>query len=165
MKNLILINGTMGSGKTATSLELKKLLPKCVFLDGDWCWHMSPFVVTEETKEMVQDNITHLLNNFLRCSEFENVIFCWVMHTEEIIDNLLTKIDTKDVRIRKFTIMVSEDTLKKHIGGDIELGIRSRDVLTRSIERLPLYEKMDTEKIYVDDISAKEAAEKIERLV
>ena len=60
--------------------------------------------------------------------------------------------------------MVSEDTLKKHIGGDIELGIRSRDVLTRSIERLPLYEKMDTEKIYVDDISAKEAAEKIERL-
>ena len=84
---------------------------------------------------------------------------------EEIIDELLTKIDTKDVRISKFTIMVSEDTLTKHIGGDIELGIRNRDVLTRSIERLPLYEKMDTEKIYVDDISAKEAAEKIERLV
>jgi broad-specificity NMP kinase len=51
MKNLIFINGTMGVGKTTTSLELKKILPKCVFLDGDWCWDMSPFIVTEETKK------------------------------------------------------------------------------------------------------------------
>ena len=25
------------------------------------------------------DNICHLLNNFLRCSACENVIFCWVI--------------------------------------------------------------------------------------
>jgi len=32
MKNLIFINGTMGVGKTATSRELQKILPNCVFL-------------------------------------------------------------------------------------------------------------------------------------
>jgi len=35
----------MGVGKTTTSNELKKLLMKSVFLDGDWCWDMSPFIV------------------------------------------------------------------------------------------------------------------------
>lgn len=45
MKNLIFINGAMGVGKTATSRELQKLLPNCVFLDGDWCWDMSPLLL------------------------------------------------------------------------------------------------------------------------
>src|ERR1043166_2685790 len=57
--------------------------------DGDWCWEMRPFVVTEETTAMVRGNIIHLLNSFLACSEFEHVIFCWVMHTQEILDDLL----------------------------------------------------------------------------
>ncbi len=35
MKKLILINGTMGVGKTATSNALLQLLPQSVFLDGD----------------------------------------------------------------------------------------------------------------------------------
>jgi hypothetical protein len=80
MKNLIIVGGTMGVGKTATCRELQKILPRNVFLDGDWCWDMHPFVVTGETKAMVNSNIAHLLNGFLACSEFENVIFCWVLH-------------------------------------------------------------------------------------
>ena len=39
MKKLILIGGTMGVGKTATSSLLKYQLDNCVFLDGDWCWN------------------------------------------------------------------------------------------------------------------------------
>ena len=61
MKNLIIVGGTMGVGKTATCRELQKILPRNVFLDGDWCWDMHPFVVTEETKAMVNGNIAHLL--------------------------------------------------------------------------------------------------------
>jgi hypothetical protein len=59
MKNFIIIGGTMGVGKTATCRELQKILPRNVFLDGDWCWDMHPFVVTDETKAMVNSNITH----------------------------------------------------------------------------------------------------------
>jgi len=46
---------------------------------------MHPFVVTDETKAMVNSNIAHLLNGFLACSEFENVIFCWVLHEQHIL--------------------------------------------------------------------------------
>lgn len=61
MKTLYLIGGTMGVGKTTVCRELQKSLPNCVFLDGDWCWDMKPFVVNEETRELVLDNICCLL--------------------------------------------------------------------------------------------------------
>ena len=68
MKTLYLIGGPMGVGKTAAGQALKLLLDNSVFLDGDWCWDMHPFLVTEETRAMVLDNIAFLLNRFLRCS-------------------------------------------------------------------------------------------------
>lgn len=92
MKNLYMIGGSMGVGKTTTCRILRDTLPNCVFLDGDWCWDMHPFQVTEETKAMVMDNICHLLNSFLRCSAYENVVFCWVMHQQEIIDDILARL-------------------------------------------------------------------------
>ena len=75
MKTLYLIGGTMGVGKTTISKQLKQALNHSVFLDGDWCWDMHPFIVNEETKAMVLDNICHLLNNFIHCSSYENIIF------------------------------------------------------------------------------------------
>lgn len=91
MKKLYLIGGPMGVGKTAASRALQARLSNCVFLDGDWCWDMRPFQVTEETRAMVLDNICHVLNNFLRCSVYEAAIFCWVMHERDIIDRILSR--------------------------------------------------------------------------
>ena len=70
MKNIYLIGGTMGVGKTITCQNLKNKLSNCVFLDGDWCWDMHPFQVTPETKKMVMENICFLLNQFIRCSAY-----------------------------------------------------------------------------------------------
>ena len=78
MKRLYLLGGTMGVGKTTVSQQLKQDLPNSVFLDGDWCWDADPFQVTEETKSMVIRNICYLLNSFLHCTAYENIIFCWV---------------------------------------------------------------------------------------
>lgn len=75
MKKLFLIGGTMGVGKTAVCQELKKRLDNCGFLDGDWCWDADPFTVTEETKAMVLENISFLINQFIHCSAYDNVVF------------------------------------------------------------------------------------------
>ncbi len=165
MKNLIFINGTMGVGKTTISKELKNILPNCIFLDGDWCWDMSPFIVTDETKKMVLDNITHLLNNFISCSEYKNIIFCWVMHEESILDDVLSRLNKDDCIIHKFSIVCSEQTLISRITKDINQGVRENDVIERSVPRLKNYFQMDTQKIDVNHISAKEAAEKIYKLI
>lgn len=161
MKRLILINGTMGSGKTATCRELLKILDRCVFLDGDWCWMMDPFVVTEETKRMVQDNIAHLLRNFLNCSEYENILFCWVMQNEETISDLLSALKGSEFALYKFTLTVSVQALTERIQKDVENHVRTPDVLERSLQRLPLYEKMHTVKIDVNNITARQAAGRI----
>ncbi|MGL4772778.1 MAG: AAA family ATPase, partial [Clostridium sp.] len=45
MKKLILINGTMGVGKSSTCQMLYKTIENSVWVDGDWCWMMHPFTV------------------------------------------------------------------------------------------------------------------------
>ena len=165
MKNLIFINGTMGVGKTATCRELQKLLPNCAFLDGDWCWDMSPFIVNAETKKMVMDNICYLLNNFISCSVYENIVFCWVTHEQAILDDILSRLDKRDCVLYKFSLLCSEKALISRINKDIELGKRAEDVIDRSVSRLKNYLEMDTDKIDVSEVSARKAAEIIYRRI
>ena len=47
---------------------------------------------------------------------------------------------------------------------DIEAGIWDKDVLYRSVERLPLYNLLNTQKIDVSDLSIEETSEKIMKL-
>lgn len=164
MKTLYLIGGPMGVGKTATSKELKSMLPSSVMLDGDWCWDMHPFVVTDETKAMVMDNIAYLLGNFIRCSAFSHVIFCWVMHEQSIIDQLLSKIPVKGVRVVSLSLLCSPAELSRRLQSDIDVGLRTQDAIARSLERLPLYDALNTRKLYTDGMTAQEAARAILKL-
>lgn len=147
MKSLYLIGGTMGVGKTTVSQQLKQDLPNSVFLDGDWCWDASPFQVTEETKAMVTDNICYLLNNFLHCSAYENVIFCWVMHQQSIIDSIVEKLDSQNCDVKCISLITDEINLCERLTADVEKGIRTADVIDRSVARMPLYQTLDTIKI------------------
>ena len=158
MKTLYLIGGTMGVGKTTVCQILKRRLPAAVFLDGDWCWDADPFQVTEETKALVTDNIVHLLNGFLGCSAYENVIFCWVMHEQGIIDGLLSRLHTDGCRVEAISLVCTPEALTKRLEADIAAGVRQPDVLERSLRRLPLYDLLDTRKIDVSDLSPEEAA-------
>lgn len=165
MKRLVIVNGTMGVGKTTVCRELKRLAAPCAFLDGDWCWDMEPFVVTEETKALVQDNIVHMLQSLLDCSAFENVLFCWVLHRREMIDGLLARLDLRGAQVRVFTLTAEPETLRTHIEKDAAAGLRGMDVWERSLERLPLYGAMDTEKLPVEGRAPAQLAEEIwERL-
>ena len=137
----------MGVGKTAVSQQLKLDLPNSVFLDGDWCWDASPFQVTDETKAMVMDNICYLLNNFLHCSAYENVIFCWVMHQQSIIDSIMEKLDTQNCVVKCISLIADEINLRKRLSADVERGIRSEDVIERSVARIPMYQALSTIKL------------------
>jgi len=147
MKTLYLIGGTMGVGKTAVSQQLKHDLPNAVFLDGAWCCDASPFQVTEETKAMVTENICYLLNQFLHCSAYENVIFCWVMHQQAIIDSILERLDTAGCKVKCISLLADEATLRQRLTADVERGIRTADVIDRSVARIPLYQELNTLKV------------------
>ncbi len=88
-KQLILVGGAMGVGKSAVCRELLRQLTPGVWLDGDWCWNMNPFVVSEENKRMVLSNITHLLRAYLNNSSYRYVLFCWVMDQPLLFEAVL----------------------------------------------------------------------------
>ena len=162
MKQLILIGGPMGVGKSAVCRELLDLLQPGVYLDGDWCWNMRPFSVTEETRAMVLDNIRALLGRFLRCPELDYVIFGWVLHRQEIIDAVLAPLPLRETSVKCFSLLASPEVLRLRLEGDMAAGLRPRDgVVERSLSYLPLYRELDTVKIDTDGLTPGEAAREI----
>lgn len=151
----------MGIGKSAIGQQLKMQLKNSVFLDGDWCWDANPFQVTEETKQMVLDNICSVLNNFIKCSLYHNIIFCWVMHEQSIINTIISRLNIVDCRIISISLLCSETELVKRLKKDIDAGIRTYETIGRSIERLPLYQKLNTIKINTTNKNVAEIAKEI----
>ena len=147
MKSLYLIGGTMGVGMTTVCNVLKKELPNAVVLDGDWCWVLHPFRVTQTTKAMVMENIHAVLNSFLRCPDIENVVFCWVMHEQQILDDILSALELEDVRVIPVSLICAQTELKHRLAQDVQNGLRTADILDRSIQRLALYDGLNTVKI------------------
>ncbi len=165
MKKLIMLNGTMGVGKTAVCQALLETLEPAVFLDGDWCWLMRPFVVTDETKAMVMDNIAHLLNNFLRASVFDYVIFCWVMQEQAILDDVLSRLQPGAYETHCFTLTAARETLIARLQADIDAGLRQNDVIQRSLARMPLYDQLQTTKIDTTHLTVTQTAQAIAKVV
>ena len=154
----------MGVGKTTVCQLLKQDLPNSVFLDGDWCWDASPFQVTDETKAMVMNNICYLLNNFLKCSAYDNIIFCWVMHEQSIIDFILKKLDAQSCDVKCISLIVDEANLRKRLTKDVESGIRVEDIIERSITRIPMYDTLNTIKIDTNEKTVPMIAKEIKLL-
>ncbi len=165
MKKLIIINGTMGVGKSTVCKKLLEILVPSVWLDGDWCWNMNPFIVSEENKEMVMNNICYLLKSFLNNTGYENIIFCWVIHQEIIFDQLLERLSGLEFELHKITLICSQQSLTARIQKDVQAGSRKSEDIERSVSRLELYHDMDTKKINVSNLTAEQTAEEIKQLI
>lgn len=161
---LIFINGTMGVGKTALSLALTKRLPRNVFLDGDNCWNMRPFLVNDATKAMVLSNVSAVLNGFLASNQFYNILFCWVMHEQSVTEEILSRLNG-DFDFRFFTLVCEEEELVRRLQRDISAGLRDKGVIERSLERRRHFQNMPSVPIDTTALSAKEGADKIARLL
>lgn len=167
MKKLILINGTMGVGKSTVSKELMKRLQPSVYLDGDWCWNMNPFVVNEENKQMVLRNIGFLLRSYLENSSYEYVIFCWVMHQEQIVKQVLEQVKGLLFQPFVFTLTCSKDALRNRLTSRMNAEGKT-DIpqkVEESIIRLKLYDKMESIKIDVTDVTPLQAADSTARQI
>lgn len=159
MKHVYLIGGPMGIGKSTICNQLNQDLDHSVFLDGDWCWNMNPFIVNQDTKNMVLDNITHCLNNFIHTPGIENIIFCWVMHKQDIIDQIIQKLDTEGVDIHLISLICEKEELIKRMLIDR----RDNQTIRKSLQYLELYKDLDTQKIDVTTLDVQKTIDKIKR--
>ena len=149
----------MGIGKSTICNQLNQDLDHSVFLDGDWCWNMDPFIVNQDTKNMVLDNITHCLNNFIHTPGIENIIFCWVMHKQDIINQIIQKLDTEGVDIHLISLICEKEELIKRMLIDR----RDNQTIRKSLQYLELYKDLDTKKIDVTTLDVQKTIDKIKR--
>lgn len=66
---------------------------------------------------------------------------------QSIIDTILDALDTQNIKVIKISLLTDENSLRNRLTQDIQSGIRTVDVVERSLSRLPLYQKLDTIKI------------------
>lgn len=84
------------------------------------------------------------------------------MHEQSIIDDILSRLDLNDVKVIAISLVCQKEALEKRIQKDIDQGIRKSDVLKRSIERMEMYQKLDTYKI---DVSYKTVEEVVNEIM
>lgn len=126
---------------------------------------MNPFKVTEENKKMVLENITFILNNFISNSNSKYIIFNWVIHTDEIMEDIIKNLKADNVEIYKITLMCSKENLLERILKDIKLGIRDEENIKRSLDKYELYQLMDTIKIDTTNKEVNEIVLKIKDVI
>lgn len=110
---------------------------------------------------MVLDNIAHALNNFLRCSAYDHVLFCWVLHRREIWENLLSRLDTGGCAVVKTALTCSPEDLTARVERDMAAGLRAPDALERSLAYLPLYGALGVRLLDTTALTPEETASAI----
>jgi len=159
MKKLVILSGTMGVGKTAVGRELALRLPACAFLDGDWCWTYRRELVNEETKALVEGNIIHMLRGYLRSQSYENIVFAWVLHRQEIWDAILRGLEGLEYKLHPFVLMASKETFRERFLSDVVRGMRRAEDLEPAWERMGMYDNVRAERFLTDQLTPGEAAE------
>ena len=86
------------------------------------------------------------------------------MHEQDIIDYILSRLDTSQCKVHAVALICTGEALQKRLQRDVDMGIRKADVVLRSLERVRLYEALDTVSIDVSDIPPEQAAELILKL-
>lgn len=170
MKKLIFIGGTTAVGKTTTLWELQKELPRTAFLDADWCWTQGPdWNRSDENVKMAEENMSFLLNNFLKNPNFDNVIFTWVLNRKDTHDNLLKSLKYP-FKLYNFSLIANEQTIRarresrnQKRGGEIS-DIEFENQVAQSMKRMADYKDLDTTKIDVSTLTPKQICTEIIRI-
>ena len=163
-KNLIIINGAPGMGKTTTSEELAKILPKNVYLDCDCFMWANPYIVTEETERIRYDNIIFTTKNYLSCSEYDNVIINWVFTGQQAIDRILSGLDLTNIVVYVYSLICRPEVWKFRMENDtINIKRKINTTYEKWTKRISdgYYEQIAGKTIDTSDLTARRTAEVI----
>ena len=154
---VILINGPMGVGKTATGKLIAEKNPGTAFIDGDWCMDLHPFVGNRETKAMAVDNILHMIGNYLHCSECKRIVLVWLMDDPWVLQSILDGLAALQAETKSVTLVCDRESLISRWKNDHSCEWRTDHWLEISLRSLPRFASMenvlDTSGLSVDKVA------------
>lgn len=161
MKKYIIINGTMGAGKSTVGRRIAELLGHAAFIDGDFVIEMHPHIDEKETKPMQRDNILHLSKNYYNFDKCDTVVLSWIMG-EVGTDMIITEISKLSFQIYHFILTCNKEALTQRWYNDNTADWRTNENFNIAIEILNEFNKR-TDCIFIDtsDLSVDGVAEKV----
>lgn len=162
MKQLIVIIGPNGVGKSTSARNIVSQCDKCAYVDSDWCRVMNPFEFTKITKKIVTENIYCLLRNYLTCEEIDTVVFTYGWHGErkEIYEKVIDKLKNDGIEFDE-KIVVLKCSMEENIRRAMEDG-RDMNRIKRGIEMtFSFYDKYDYPCIDTTEIEPSKVAKQI----
>ena len=154
---VIILNGPMGVGKTATGKRIAEKHPGTALIDGDWCMDLHPFVGNRETKAMAVDNILHMIRNYRKCSECSMVVLVWLMDDAWVLRSLKDGLSELQTEVKSVTLICDRETLIRRWKNDKACNWRTDRWLEISLASLPRFAVMenavDTGGLSVDQVA------------
>ena len=86
------------------------------------------------------------------------------MHEQSIVDFILEKLAIQNCAVKCISLIADEKTLCERLSMDVERGIRTADVIERSVLRIPLYQTLNTIKIDTNEKTVAMIANEIKQL-
>lgn len=154
---VIIINGSMGVGKTTVGKYIAEKCTGTAFIDGDWCFDIHPFVGNQETKTMAIDNILHMIANYRKCSICKMIVFVWLMDEKWVYQKIADGISDMELEAKNFTLVCDKNTLINRWENDKNCEWRTNEWLEVSLKSLSffsLFENcIDTSGLTIDMIA------------
>ncbi|NLZ75455.1 MAG: hypothetical protein GX914_03030 [Erysipelotrichia bacterium] len=101
MLNIIFIN-QQAYKDTLVGKELLHLLDKSVLLNTEWGCFTDYF--DDISLNIALDNMVYNINNLLHSKKFENIIIGWSFEDVELINQLISHLDSEDAQITIFNL-------------------------------------------------------------
>lgn len=112
---IIIINGSLGVGKSSVSEELHWRFDKSVYLDGDHIGYVHPFEIYDEARIDHLYRTLALLIGFHQENGYQNFVINYVFESPESLQALLDYLKPFDASIHTFWLTCDEVEQKKRI--------------------------------------------------
>ena len=112
---IIILNGPLGIGKSATSWKLISLFDKAIMLDGDYIGAVHPFEIQDKYRTTyLYKTITHLIA-FHQKNDYQNFVINYVFETELELNQLIQFLAPLDDSIHCLRLTCDAEAHKKRI--------------------------------------------------
>jgi hypothetical protein len=126
---IILINGSLGVGKSSVSEELHHKFDKSVYLDGDYIGYVHPFEIYDQSRIDHLYRTLELLVRFHQKDGYHNFVINYVFESAESLQELIDRLIPLDSAVHTYWLTCAEDEQAGRIRG------RGQDQLAWELDR------------------------------